>query len=82
MSLIRPAALLLGGVMAAPALYRGFVTEELDITSALGRFLVAVVVAGVMLAVLRFVTAGYGRPVTPARRVSDQDDPPVLDPPG
>jgi hypothetical protein len=57
---IRPSVLLFALVMSAPALYR-FVTDELDIGQVLVRFLIAVPIAAVLLAGLRFVTAGYGR---------------------
>ncbi|HWH01549.1 MAG TPA: hypothetical protein VNV66_20050 [Pilimelia sp.] len=86
MALIRPAALWLGAAMSAPALYRGFVTEDLEVASALGRFLVAVAVAAVMLAGLRFLTADYGRRGVPARRRTDpqpeavEGDPPTARP--
>lgn len=60
MGLIRPSALLLALVMTSPALYRTFVTEDLDLTSALIRFVIAVPIAAVMLAGLRVVTNGYG----------------------
>jgi len=72
MGLVRPSALLLGAVLSAPALWHGFVTGQLDLTTALIRFVVAVLVAGVMLAILRFVTAGYGR--APQRRATDGAD--------
>jgi hypothetical protein len=72
MGLIRPSSLLLGTVLAAPALWHGFVTGQLDVTTALIRFVLAVLVAGVLLAILRFVTAGYGRDAVPQRRASDQ----------
>ena len=73
MGLVRPSALLLGAVLSAPALWHGFVTGQLDLTTALIRFVVAVLVAGVMLAILRFVTAGYGRRA-PQRRATDGAD--------
>jgi hypothetical protein len=86
MTVIRPGVLLFAAAMAAPALWRAFVTGELDVTSALTRFLLAVPAAVLMLAALRFVTAGYGRAkastATPARRRTDH--PPadaVPDPP-
>ena len=69
--MIRPSVLLFALVITAPALYR-FVFDELDITAVLARFLIAVPIAALLLAGLRFVTAGYGRkeepgtPVTPA----------------
>jgi hypothetical protein len=67
--------------MSAPALYR-YVLDEVDITVVLVRFLIAVPIAALLLAGLRFVTAGYGRkdpatPVTPEPR-----DPKDADQPG
>ena len=59
MGLIRPSALWLGLVLAAPALWRGFVTGEVDVISALTRFVLGVLVSAVMLAGLRAVTAAY-----------------------
>ena len=69
--MIRWSVLLFALLMSAPALYR-YVLEEIDFTEVLIRFLIAVPVAAVLLAGLRFVTAGYGKtdepatPVTPA----------------
>jgi hypothetical protein len=71
---IRPSVLLFALVMSAPALYR-YVLDQLDITEVLIRFVIAVPIAALLLAGLRFVTAGYGRadgedqpatPVTPS----------------
>ncbi|GAA0483410.1 hypothetical protein Ade02nite_65400 [Paractinoplanes deccanensis] len=70
--MIRPSVLLFALLMSAPALYR-YVLDQVDITQVLIRFLIAVPVAALLLAALRFVTAGYGRreeeepgtPVTP-----------------
>jgi len=73
MGFIRPSALLLGGLLAAPALWHGFVTGQLDVLSALVRFILGVLVAAVLLAVLRFVTDGYG-PSAPRRRRTDAVD--------
>ena len=58
--MIRPSVLLFAFVISAPALYR-YVLDQLDITAVLIRFLIAVPVAAMLLAALRFVTAGYGR---------------------
>jgi hypothetical protein len=57
---IRPAVLLFALVISAPALYR-YVFDQLDITDVLIRFIIAVPIAALLLAGLRFVTAGYGR---------------------
>ena len=68
--MIRWSVLLFALVMSAPALYR-YVLDEIDLTEMLVRFLIAVPIAAILLAGLRFVTAGYGRaeepgtPVTP-----------------
>jgi hypothetical protein len=70
--MIRPSVLLFAVLMTAPALYR-YVTDDVDIAQVLLRFLVAVPIAAVLLAGLRFVTAGYGRkdePVTPTTPVT------------
>jgi hypothetical protein len=73
--MIRPSVLLFALVISAPALYR-YVLDQVDITEVLIRFLIAVPIAALLLAGLRFVTAGYGRtgnegdqpatPVTPS----------------
>lgn len=62
--MIRPSVLLFALLMSAPALYR-YVTDEVDISQVLIRFLIAVPIAAVLLAVLRFITAGYGRTEEP-----------------
>jgi hypothetical protein len=70
--MIRPSVLWFALLMSAPALYR-YVFDEIDITEVLIRFLIAVPIAAILLAGLRFITAGYGRnkveepgtPVTP-----------------
>jgi hypothetical protein len=69
MGLIRPSVLLFALLMTAPAIYR-FVFNELDLMALLTRFLIAVPIAAVLMAGLRFVTAGYGKekdsvPATP-----------------
>jgi hypothetical protein len=61
---IRPSVLLFALLMSAPALYR-YLTDEVDISQVLIRFLIAVPIAAVLLAGLRFVTAGYGRTEEP-----------------
>jgi hypothetical protein len=62
--MIRPAVLLFAFVISAPALYR-YVLDELDLTDVLLRFIIAVPIAALLLAALRFVTAGYGRTAEP-----------------
>jgi hypothetical protein len=69
---IRPSVLLFALLMSAPALYR-YVLDQVDVTEVLIRFIIAVPIAAVLLAGLRFVIAGYGRTeeeataVTPVR---------------
>ena len=58
--MIRPSVLLFALVISAPALYR-YVLDQVDVTEVLIRFIVAVPIAALLLAGLRFVTAGYGR---------------------
>jgi hypothetical protein len=58
--MIRPSVLLFALVISAPALYR-YVLDQVDVTEVLIRFLIAVPIAALLLAGLRFVTAGYGR---------------------
>jgi hypothetical protein len=68
--MIRPSVLWFALAMSAPALYR-YVLDEVDITAVLARFLIAVPIAALLLAGLRFLTAGYSKadepttPVTP-----------------
>jgi hypothetical protein len=57
---IRPSVLLFALLISAPALYR-YAVDQLDITAVLIRFLIAVPVAAILLAAVRFVTAGYGK---------------------
>ena len=86
MQLARFPTLLLATLLASPALYHAFVAHDLDPTTALIRFLIAVPVAAIMLAVVRAVTNGYrrskraevvhaeavtGTPLPPARRAND-----------
>ncbi|MCU7727122.1 hypothetical protein ODJ79_25625 [Actinoplanes sp. KI2] len=62
--MIRPSVLLFAFVLSAPALYR-FLHDQLDLTDVLIRFIIAVPIAALLLAALRFVTAGYGRAEEP-----------------
>jgi hypothetical protein len=67
--MIRPSVLLFALLISAPALYR-YVLDQVNITTVLMRFLIAVPIAAVLLAALRFVTAGYNRPGDPATAVT------------
>jgi hypothetical protein len=78
--MIRPSVLLFALLISAPALYR-YAIDQLDVTAVLIRFLIAVPVAAILLAALRFVTAGYGKTeeepaatlVTPSPLETSQD---------
>lgn len=67
--MIRPSVLWFALLITAPALYR-YVVDEIDITTVLIRFLIAVPIAAVLLAGLRYVTAGYGKSDDPATPVT------------
>jgi hypothetical protein len=71
--MIRWSVLLFALIMSAPALYR-FVLDEIDLTEMLVRFLIAVPIAAILLAGLRFVTAGYGRSDAPSTKVTPTPD--------
>ena len=68
--MIRPSVLLFALLMSAPAWYR-LLLDEVDIVQVLTRFLIAVPIAAVLLAGLRFILAGYRNteetPGTPVR---------------
>lgn len=70
--MIRPSVLLFALLMSAPALYR-FVLDQIDISEALLRFIIAVPIAAILLAALRFVTAGYGKSEEPTRPIDSTD---------
>ena len=70
--------LLLALVMSSPALYRYFVAQDLDITETLGRYLIAVPIAAVMVAVFRMVVAGYGRTSPPEPKLDLTGSEPVV----
>jgi hypothetical protein len=74
--MIRPSVLLFALLMSAPALYR-YVADEVNLTEVLLRFLIAVPIAAVLLAGLRFITAGYGRTEEPATPVTPAPGGPV-----
>ncbi|MFI5493170.1 hypothetical protein [Actinoplanes sp. NPDC051859] len=71
--MIRPSVLLFALLMSAPAVYR-YVLDEIDVTEVLIRFLIAVPIAAILLAGLRYVTAGYGRREEPGTRVTPTPD--------
>jgi hypothetical protein len=72
MYLARYSTLLVAALIASPALWHAFVVHDLDSVEALTRFLIAVPVAAIMLALLRGLAAGYRRGVgLPARRRAD-----------
>ncbi len=66
--MIRPSVLLFALLMSAPAIYR-FILDQVDGSELLIRFLIAVPIAAVLLAGLRFVVAGYGKTEAEATEV-------------
>jgi hypothetical protein len=81
--MIRWSVLLFALLMSAPAVYR-YVLDEIDVTELLVRFVIAVPVAAILLAGLRFITAGYGKTDEPATPVTptpaELDTPPSESP--
>jgi hypothetical protein len=71
--MIRWSVLLFALLISAPALYR-YVFDEIDLTEVLVRFLIAVPIAAILMAGLRFVTAGYGQTDEPATPVTHSPD--------
>lgn len=69
--MIKPSVLLFALLMSAPAWYR-LLLDEVDLIQVLIRFLIAVPIAAVLLAGLRFVLAGY--------RKADEERPIVVTP--
>lgn len=59
MRLASLSTLLLATVLAGPALWRCFVTHDIDQRTALLRLLIAIPVAGVMIGVLRALVMAY-----------------------
>ena len=59
--MLRPSVLGLALLLSAPALWAAFAAGSLDMTTALIRFLIAMPVAALMVALLRRVTASYAR---------------------
>lgn len=57
----RFSTLVIALLIASPALYSALVTHELDLTSALLRYLIAVPVAALMMWIVRAVTQDYGQ---------------------
>lgn len=55
----RFSTLLLAAVLASPALWQAFVLRDLDVSTALIRYLIAVLVAAAMLALFRMLVRAY-----------------------
>ncbi|HWS38515.1 MAG TPA: hypothetical protein VN408_37975 [Actinoplanes sp.] len=69
--MIKPSVLLFALLISAPAWYR-LILDEIDLVQVLIRYLIAVPIAAVLLAGIRFILAGYRKhdegpatPVTP-----------------
>jgi hypothetical protein len=84
MGFARMSTLLLAVVLDSPALWHAFVVHDLDYATALTRYLIAVVVAGLMLSLMRWLASEYRRsndspkpeagPVGRGQRAGDRDD--------
>ena len=61
MGLIRPGTVLFAAAISAPALWQAAVAHNLDPTVAMERFLLALGVSIVLLAVVRAITVPYAR---------------------
>jgi len=74
--LILPSTLLVAALIASPALWHAFVVGDMSPTVAMARFLIAVPVSGLMMAVLRGLTSSYraNNPRPPAGH-GDPDQP-------
>jgi hypothetical protein len=54
--MLRPSVLLVALAMASPVLWQGLTDSSMDITTVLLRFLIAVPIAAVLLAIVRLAT--------------------------
>jgi hypothetical protein len=81
---LRPSVLGLALVLSTPALWAAFASGSMGLTTALIRFLIAVPVAALMLALMRMVTESYARSaarrdlaarIAAARETNDQQVP-------
>jgi hypothetical protein len=69
---ITPGALLLGLLVSSPAVYAALTDSQASVNSALLRFLLGVLGAGIGLSLLRTLVAGYARSSMPHRRSADR----------
>lgn len=74
MALARPSTLVLAAAIDSPAIWHAAVVHDLPGSAALLRYLIAVPVAAVMLAVLGALTAPYRRPDAPIQAVAERLD--------
>jgi hypothetical protein len=65
--------LLLAAAIDSPALYGAFVTGTMDPMTALVRYLIAIVVSAIMLAMLRSMANGYLNTPKPAPAEAEAD---------
>lgn len=59
--MFKPSILLIAVVLSSTALWSGFVTGSMSVTTALIRFLIAVPVAAAMTFAFKAITRNYGR---------------------
>ena len=79
MTLAAMPTLLLAAVLDSPALYQAFVQHDMDYTTALTRYLIAVVIAAMMVSMLKGLSSGYLR-TNEAAKAADEADAEAADP--
>lgn len=76
--MFKPSTLLIAVVLSSTALWSGFVTGSMSVTSALIRFLIAVPVAAAMTFAFRMIVAGYGRRAAVTAQPAAAEEPGAL----
>jgi hypothetical protein len=71
MSLAAMPTLLIAALLDSPALYQAFVQHDMDYTTALTRYLIAVVIAAIMVSMLKGLSSGWLR-ANEAAKTADQ----------
>jgi hypothetical protein len=74
MTFANPLTVLIATLLAGPALWRAFVQHDLELGDAATRFLIALIVAGVMQWLIRGLANMY-KESHPRRRTTDHDSP-------
>ncbi|HEX2902196.1 MAG TPA: hypothetical protein VHO01_01955 [Jatrophihabitans sp.] len=72
--MFKPSTLLIAVVLSSTALWSGFVTGSMSVTTALIRFLIAVPIAAAMTFALQAITRSYGKASAARQRASAAED--------